>query len=136
MKKQYQIDKQRAVQQLRRLATEENPNIQMVRYSNPDNDKKGPWRSIPFSAQGFRTNQMYKIETPTKHLLDPPKGRCCGATELEYLRLRDVEKRVYFPKGGNLRLTSAFRDACRSVDRFRSEERGSEPDPPSAIGPE
>ena len=30
MKKQYQIDKQRAVQQFRRLATEENPNIQMV----------------------------------------------------------------------------------------------------------
>ena len=30
MKTQYQIDKQRAVQQFRRLATEENPNIQMV----------------------------------------------------------------------------------------------------------
>src|SRR5260370_3759832 len=30
MKKQYQIEKQRAVQQFRRLATEENPNIQMV----------------------------------------------------------------------------------------------------------
>jgi putative transposase len=30
MKKQYQIDKERAVQQFRRLATEENPNIQMI----------------------------------------------------------------------------------------------------------
>jgi len=30
MKKRYQIDQQRAVQQFRRLATEENPNIQMV----------------------------------------------------------------------------------------------------------
>ena len=30
MKRQYQIDQQRAVQQFRRLATEENPNIQMV----------------------------------------------------------------------------------------------------------
>jgi transposase-like protein len=30
MKKQYQIDKQRAVQQFRQLATEENPNIQMI----------------------------------------------------------------------------------------------------------
>ena len=30
MKKQYQIDKQRGVQQFRRLATEENPNIQMI----------------------------------------------------------------------------------------------------------
>ena len=30
MKKQYQIDKQRAVQQFRGLATEETPNFQMV----------------------------------------------------------------------------------------------------------
>jgi hypothetical protein len=30
MKKRYQIDQQRAVQQFRRLATEETPNIQMV----------------------------------------------------------------------------------------------------------
>jgi hypothetical protein len=30
MKKRYQIDRQRAVQQFRRLASKENPNIQMV----------------------------------------------------------------------------------------------------------
>ena len=30
MKRQYQIEQQRAVQQFRRLATEENPNIQMM----------------------------------------------------------------------------------------------------------
>ena len=30
MKKRYQIDQQRAVQQFRRLATEENPSIQMI----------------------------------------------------------------------------------------------------------
>ncbi len=30
MKKRYQIEQQRAVQQFRRLATEQNPNIQMV----------------------------------------------------------------------------------------------------------
>lgn len=69
-------------------------------YANPDKDPKGPWRSIPFSAQGFRTNQMYKITTPTGDVLDPPKGRCWGATEPEFIRLRDVEKRVYFPKNG------------------------------------
>jgi site-specific DNA-methyltransferase (adenine-specific)/adenine-specific DNA-methyltransferase len=38
-------------------------------YSNPDNDARGPWRSIPFSAQGFRTNQMYDITTPTGKVL-------------------------------------------------------------------
>jgi hypothetical protein len=30
MKRRYQIDQQRAVQQFRRLAREENPNIQMI----------------------------------------------------------------------------------------------------------
>lgn len=68
-------------------------------YSNPDNDPKGRWRSIPFSAQGFRPNQMYKIETPKGVMLDPPKGRCWGATEPEFLRHLS-EGRVYWPKGG------------------------------------
>ena len=69
-------------------------------YANPDGDPMGPWRSLPFSAQGFRKNQMYKITTPTGTILAPPKGRCWGATEAEFIRLRDVEKRVYFPKKG------------------------------------
>ena len=30
MKKRYQIEQQRAVQQFRRIATEQNPNIQMI----------------------------------------------------------------------------------------------------------
>ena len=68
-------------------------------YSNPDNDPKGKWRSIPFSAQGFRKNQMYEIETPTGVIHNPPKGRCWGATEPEYKRLLQ-EDRVYFPKNG------------------------------------
>jgi len=69
-------------------------------YSNPDNDPRGPWRSIPFSAQGYRPNQMYEIVTPTGVSLFPPKGRCWGATEPEFKRYL-AEDLVYFPKGGN-----------------------------------
>lgn len=69
--------------------------------SNPDGDARGPWESIPFTAQGFRANQMYVITTPTGKRLTPPKGRCWAATEPEYIRLRDEEKKIYFPKGGN-----------------------------------
>jgi len=69
-------------------------------FSNPDNDPKGPWRSIPFSAQGWRPNQMYQIETPTGLSLDPPQGRCWGATEEVYQRYKS-EGRVYFPREGN-----------------------------------
>ena len=69
-------------------------------YSNPDNDPRGPWRSIPFSAQGYRPNQMYGIETPTGKVLFPPKARCWGATEAEYLKYL-AGGMVYFPKGGD-----------------------------------
>lgn len=69
-------------------------------FSNPDNDKKGNWRSIPFSAQGWRPNQMYPIVTPTGLTLEPPKGRCWGATE-EVFKRYIAEGRVYFPNSGN-----------------------------------
>ncbi len=69
-------------------------------YSNPDGDPRGVWASIPFSAQGYRENQVYKIVTPTGVELKPPKGRCWGATEPEFKKLK-AEGRVYWPKEGN-----------------------------------
>lgn len=69
-------------------------------FSNPDNDPRGPWRSVPFSAQGYRTNQMYKISTPTGLSLDPPRGRCWAATEPVFVELL-ADSRVYFPNNGN-----------------------------------
>lgn len=69
-------------------------------YSNPDKDPRGVWASIPFSAQGYRENQIYKIITPTGTELKPPKGRCWGATEPEFERLKK-EGRVYWPRNGD-----------------------------------
>jgi adenine-specific DNA-methyltransferase len=68
-------------------------------FSNPDADARGPWRSIPFSAQGFRPNQMYVIEGPNGERHEPPRGRCWGATE-EVFRRYEAENRVYFPRDG------------------------------------
>lgn len=83
-------------------------------YSNPDNDPRGPWRSIPFSAQGFRKNQMYKIKTPSGVTVDPPKGRCWAATEPEYLK-HLADNRVYFPNDGSGR---------PRIKQFKGEEKG------------
>lgn len=69
-------------------------------FSNPDNDPKGPWRSIPFSAQGFRPNQMYDIPTPSGEILRPPTGRCWGATEPVFKQYQQ-DGRVYFPNNGS-----------------------------------
>jgi len=68
-------------------------------YSNPDKDTRGVWASIPFSAQGFRENQVYTISTPTGIKHQPPKGRCWGATEPEFEKLK-AQGLVYWPKNG------------------------------------
>jgi adenine-specific DNA-methyltransferase len=86
-------------------------------YANPDNDPRGPWRSIPFSAQGYRPNQMYKIRTPAGVELDPPKGRCWGATEPEFNRYL-ADNRIFFPKDGRGR---------PRIKNFKGDERGLAP---------
>ena len=43
-------------------------------YKNPDNDPKGRWRVVPMTAQGYRPNQMYEIETPSGKRYKPPRG--------------------------------------------------------------
>jgi len=83
-------------------------------YGNPDDDPRGPWRSIPFSAQGYRPNQMYEIETPNGTKVLPPKGRCWAATEPVYLNYK-AEKRVYFPNNGSGR---------PRIKQFKDEEKG------------
>lgn len=67
---------------------------------NPDGDPRGPWDSIPFTAQGFRPNQMYAITTPTGVLHEPPANRCWIAVRDEYERML-ADGRVHFPRGGN-----------------------------------
>ena len=69
-------------------------------YSNPDKDPRGVWASIPFSAQGFRENQVYPITTPAGIVHSPPKGRCWAATEPEFEKLKE-QHLVYWPKSGN-----------------------------------
>lgn len=67
---------------------------------NPDNDPRGPWRSIPFSGKGYRPNQQYKITTPTGVVHIPPKGRHWARLESGFEELRAAD-RVYFPKNGD-----------------------------------
>jgi adenine-specific DNA-methyltransferase len=69
-------------------------------YSNPDSDPRGPWRSIPFTAQGYRPNQMYDIRLPSGRVVGPPRGRCWAATEPVFLELLS-DNRIYFPRKGD-----------------------------------
>lgn len=71
-------------------------------FTNPDNDPRGPWRSIPMNVQaGHATqSQFYTVVTPTGVRHDPPPGRCWTYTA-ERLAELDAQGRVYWPRGGN-----------------------------------
>lgn len=70
-------------------------------FSNPDNDPRGPWRSIPLSAQaGHGTaSQFYSIVSPSGVVHDPPPGRCWTYTSPRFQELVHAG-RVYWPRNG------------------------------------
>ena len=72
------------------------------RYSNPDNDPRGPWKSDPATAQaGHATKaQFYVLVTPSgkKHKL--PAGRCWLYTESVMMKAIE-EGRIWLGPDGN-----------------------------------
>jgi len=83
-------------------------------YANLDNDDRGEWTSVPFSAQGHRDNQVYDIKTPSGRIVKPPRGRCWGATESVFEQLKR-ENRIYFPRDG---------DGLPRIKQFKDEAKG------------
>lgn len=71
-------------------------------YRNPNKDPKGPWRSVPLTAQaGHATKeQFYEIASPSGKVFVPPKGRCWGLSRATFEKLR-AEGRIYFGKHGD-----------------------------------
>lgn len=70
------------------------------KFSNPDNDRRGPWTADPFEAAGIRKNLSYPIKNPkTGEVFYPVKGRHWAVNEDEYLRLLK-DKRILFGKNG------------------------------------
>lgn len=71
-------------------------------YSNPDNDPRGPWRSVPMSAQAGHATaaQFYTVVTPTGVEHPPPDGRAWTYTRERFDELV-AEDRVYWPRQGD-----------------------------------
>jgi adenine-specific DNA-methyltransferase len=71
-------------------------------FVNPDNDPRGPWRSVPLSAQAGHATaaQFYVVTTPTGISHMPPPGRCWTYSELRFNQLVE-QGRIYWPDGGN-----------------------------------
>jgi len=71
------------------------------KYSNPDNDPRGPWRLGPiFAAEERHDGLMYTVITPSGREIRPPKGSHWRIIESDFWRLVD-EGRISFGSGGN-----------------------------------
>ncbi|MDP1830969.1 MAG: site-specific DNA-methyltransferase [Geothrix sp.] len=84
---------------------------QIERFTNPDNDERGPWASLPAHAKaekGRRKEQFFTIRTPSGRNVDPPAGRCWLYTEPRFHEMvRD--KRIWFgADGGNVPRVKKF----------------------------
>jgi adenine-specific DNA-methyltransferase len=88
-------------------------------YTNPNNDPKGRWRTIPITAQaGHATpSQFYAIVSPSGKKFFPSEGRCWGISEATFKTLQK-EGRIYFGKNG---------DSQPNTIRYLSEVEGMTP---------
>jgi adenine-specific DNA-methyltransferase len=70
------------------------------KFSNSDNDERGPWAADPFDAPQVRKNLEYPIKNiNTGAIYLPAKGRHWRTTEEEYNRLL-ADNRIIFGKNG------------------------------------
>lgn len=84
---------------------------QNARYSNPDNDKRGDWKSSDLLVKTYSAKYDYEIITPANRKVTPPKGRCWRVSREKYDEMV-MDNRIWFGKNG---------DSIPSIKRFLSE---------------
>lgn len=70
------------------------------RYSNPDNDPRGPWTSSDFTVKTASDAYMYPIETPSGRIVMPTASRSWVTSEENYKALK-ADNRMWFGAKGN-----------------------------------
>ncbi len=90
---------------------------QIDRFTNPDNDLRGNWASLPAHAKaekGRRQAQFFTITTPSGREIDPPAGRCWLYTEERFMEMV-ADNRIWFGQnGGNAPRVKKFLSEVRA----------------------
>ncbi len=74
---------------------------QNARYTNPDNDPRGPWKTSDLSARNFYSKGKYSIECPGGRVIKgPPEGRYWGVSEDTLWEL-DEDNRIWWGEDKN-----------------------------------
>lgn len=84
---------------------------QDARYTNRDNDPRGPWKSADLSVGRVTPKDNYTITTPSGRNVQPPKGRSWVTSEVNFNKLV-ADNRIWFGPDGN---------GTPSVKKFLSE---------------
>lgn len=73
---------------------------QNARYTNRDNDPRGPWKPGDASVKSYSANYDYEIVSPNGRKILPPRGRC-WFTSKERMQQAISEGRIWFGQDGN-----------------------------------
>ena len=98
------------------------------RYTNPDNDTRGPWTSGDLSVKTYNSNTDYTITTPSGRKVDPPSGYCWRVSK-EKLEEMIQDNRIWFGAEGNnvpriKRFLSEVKDGVTAMTIWKHSEVG------------
>ncbi|MDP1534528.1 MAG: site-specific DNA-methyltransferase, partial [Rubrivivax sp.] len=79
------------------------------KYTNPNEDVRGPWRLGPiFAPEERHADLMYSIRTPSGRLVSPPKGSHWRMLEPEFWQLVADGRIAFGAKGENIPALKIF----------------------------
>ena len=70
------------------------------RYSNPDDDPRGPWSSSGLDVKTYQEEYDYPITTPSGRIVNPPQSTCWRYSKEGFDTLV-YDNRIWFGKDGN-----------------------------------
>lgn len=75
--------------------------IQNERYTNPDNDPRGPWKTSDLAARNYYDKGTYPIKCPSGREIKGPPGANYWRVSEKKFREMDKDKRIWWGTDGN-----------------------------------
>jgi adenine-specific DNA-methyltransferase len=98
------------------------------RYTNRDDDARGPWKSSDLSVKSYSAAYDYPITTPSGRLVKPPHGACWRVSKEKFQELVQDNKIWFGTDGSNVpsikRFLSEVKDGVVPVTLWKHGEVG------------